>query len=56
MIDNRYFYKKNFSDFRIGDSYVFRTQDNRFDYDIRTGKFLPSGHHAGKVIVNDTIK
>lgn len=56
IIAGEAYYKKNASDFRIGESFVYRTKDKRFDYDIRSGEFLPSGHHAGKVILKDTVK
>lgn len=56
IIKGETYYKKNTSDFRIGDSFVYRTKDKRFDYDIRTGEFLPSGYHAGKVIIKDSTK
>ncbi len=49
IIDGKDYFKKNTTDFRLGDSFIFRTKDNRSDYDIRTGRFVPSGHNAGKV-------
>lgn len=56
-IDGQIFYKKNASDFRVDNSYYYRTKDNKSEYNIKTGKFnhdyqLP---HGGKVIA-DTFK
>lgn len=56
-IDGQIYYKKNTSDFRVGNSFYYRTKDGKSEYNIKTGKYnhdyqLP---HGGKVIV-DTFK